>query len=169
MNSKWHRFWISVGGAGFFPFASGTCGSLVVMAVFLLASRVMAPTWLLAGLMLLIALHGALVTVLYGDEAMAAYGPDPKELVSDEQCGQALTYTSCGWLLTAGATPREVLYFALAGFVLFRIFDIIKPPPTRQLENVPGAWGVLLDDVAAGVYALGGLCVLNFFRAFSGS
>lgn len=169
MNSKLHRLWISVGGAGFFPFASGTCGSLVVTAIFLLAALVIASPWLLAGLMLLTALHGALVTVLYGDEAMAAYGPDPKELVSDEQCGQGLTYTSCGWLLTAGATPREVLYFALAGLVLFRIFDIVKPPPARKLENVPGAWGVLLDDVAAGIYALGTMCVLGYFRVFSGS
>jgi phosphatidylglycerophosphatase A len=43
----------------------------------------------------------------------------------------------------------------LAGFILFRAFDIVKPPPLRQLEKIPGGAGIMLDDVGAGLYALG--------------
>ncbi len=43
----------------------------------------------------------------------------------------------------------------LAGFILFRVFDIVKPPPVRQLEAIPEGAGIVLDDVAAGLYALG--------------
>jgi phosphatidylglycerophosphatase A len=55
--------------------------------------------------------------------------------------------------MIADLTGSEILVFTAVGFVLFRIFDIIKPPPIRQLEKLKGAWGVLMDDVLAGVYA----------------
>ena len=42
---------------------------------------------------------------------------------------------------------------ALLGFLMFRVFDIVKPPPARQLERAHGGWGIMLDDLAAGVYA----------------
>jgi phosphatidylglycerophosphatase A len=68
---------------------------------------------------------------------------DPGPVVIDEVMGQCVT-------LVAAPFSWPV---ALAGFVLFRAFDIVKPPPARQLERAHGGWGIMLDDLAAGVYA----------------
>jgi len=74
---------------------------------------------------------------------------DPSHVVIDEVAGQAIAlayapafYPVVGWK------------YALAGFILFRAFDIIKPPPVRQLERLRAGWGIMMDDVAAGALAL---------------
>jgi len=69
---------------------------------------------------------------------------DPSFVVIDEVAGQ---------LIALIAVPAEWKY-ALASFILFRGFDIVKPPPIRRLEKLPGGWGIMLDDVAAGLCAL---------------
>jgi phosphatidylglycerophosphatase A len=71
-------------------------------------------------------------------------GEDPGHVVIDEVAGQ--------WI--ALIHSRVNLSHLLAGFLFFRLFDIVKPWPARQLEGLPGGWGIMLDDVAAGVYAL---------------
>ena len=70
---------------------------------------------------------------------------DPQFVVIDEVAGQ---------LVALIAVPLAWKSF-LAGFILFRVFDILKPPPVRQLEALPEGTGIVLDDVAAGLYALG--------------
>ena len=70
---------------------------------------------------------------------------DPQFVVIDEVAGQLIT------LISAPLTWKSFL----AGFILFRAFDIVKPPPVRQLEKLPEGTGIVLDDVAAGLYALG--------------
>lgn len=67
---------------------------------------------------------------------------DPQFVVIDETAGQ---------LITLIAAPLSWKSF-LAGFILFRVFDILKPPPVRQLEKLPEGTGIVVDDVAAGVY-----------------
>lgn len=69
---------------------------------------------------------------------------DPQFVVIDEVAGQ---------LMTLIAVPLSWKTF-LAGFILFRGFDIVKPPPVRQLERLPEGTGIVLDDVAAGLYSL---------------
>ena len=69
---------------------------------------------------------------------------DPGHVVIDEVAGQ--------WI--ALIHSRVDLSHLLAGFLFFRLFDIVKPWPARQLEGLPAGWGIMLDDVAAGVYAL---------------
>lgn len=69
---------------------------------------------------------------------------DPQFVVIDEVAGQ---------LIALIAVPLAWKSF-LAGFILFRVFDILKPPPVRQLEALPEGAGIVLDDVAAGIYAL---------------
>ena len=68
---------------------------------------------------------------------------DPGFVVIDEVAGQALTLVVApfGWK------------YALLGFLLFRAFDIVKPPPVRMLERLPEGTGIVVDDLAAGVYA----------------
>jgi phosphatidylglycerophosphatase A len=70
---------------------------------------------------------------------------DPGHVVIDEVAGQSIA------LAYAAAFNWK---YALAGFILFRAFDIIKPPPVRQLERLREGWGIMMDDVAAGVLAL---------------
>jgi undecaprenyl-diphosphatase len=73
---------------------------------------------------------------------------DPGEVVADEFAGQALTFAFAGAIL-----QDHIAATALLGFVLFRIFDIIKPWPAGRLEKLPAGWGILADDLMAGVYA----------------
>jgi phosphatidylglycerophosphatase A len=68
---------------------------------------------------------------------------DPSVVVIDEAAGQ---------MLTVVALPLQWKYLLL-GFILFRGFDIFKPPPLRRLEQFPGGWGIVLDDLGAGLYA----------------
>ncbi len=77
--------------------------------------------------------------------ARASAVKDPQFVVIDEVAGQ---------LIALIAVPLAWKTF-LAGFILFRVFDILKPPPVRQLEQLPEGAGIVLDDVAAGLYALG--------------
>lgn len=76
-----------------------------------------------------------------GAEARARGREDPGPVVIDE---------AAGYLFTVAWLPHGP-WTAAAGFVLFRVLDILKPPPARQLERIPGGWGIVLDDVAAGV------------------
>ena len=76
--------------------------------------------------------------------ARASGKKDPSFVVIDEVAGQ---------LIALIAVPLAWKTF-LAGFILFRVFDILKPPPVRQLERLPKGTGIVLDDVAAGIYAL---------------
>lgn len=76
--------------------------------------------------------------------ARASGVKDPQFVVIDEVAGQ---------LIALIAVPLSWKTF-LAGFILFRSFDIVKPPPVRQLERLPEGTGIVLDDVAAGIYAL---------------
>jgi phosphatidylglycerophosphatase A len=78
---------------------------------------------------------------------------DPQFVVIDEVAGQ---------LVALIAVPLAWKSF-LAGFILFRAFDILKPPPVRQLEAIPEGAGIVLDDIAAGLYALG---VVHLFLHF---
>jgi len=78
---------------------------------------------------------------------------DPQFVVIDEVAGQ---------LVALIAVPLAWKSF-LAGFILFRVFDIVKPPPVRQLEAIPEGAGIVLDDVAAGLYAL---AVMHLFLHF---
>ncbi|HOQ05018.1 MAG TPA: phosphatidylglycerophosphatase A [Anaerohalosphaeraceae bacterium] len=73
---------------------------------------------------------------------------DPREVVADETAGQALTL-----LAIALMGPSHICNTAVLGFVLFRLFDIIKPWPIRKFETLPAGWGILTDDLAAGLYA----------------
>ena len=73
-------------------------------------------------------------------------GPkDPSHVVCDEVAGQ--------WIALVSVAYAGRWEFMLAAFVLFRLFDVWKPPPVSFFDRRPGAWNVMLDDVAAGIYA----------------
>jgi len=89
--------------------------------------------------------------------ARASQLKDPQSVVVDEVAGQWIT------VLFAPVSWKTLL----VGFILFRLFDILKPPPVRQLERLPEGVGIVMDDVAAGLYALLVLQLVLHFRILS--
>ncbi|HLH40017.1 MAG TPA: phosphatidylglycerophosphatase A [Bryobacteraceae bacterium] len=122
---------------GYAPKAPGTAGSLAAIAI---AWLIPAPPWAFAIFGLALAAPGIWAA---GVTARELGRTDPGIVVVDEVAGQ--------WITLAGAAHLNWQSFLIA-FVLFRLFDIWKPPPVRQLEKLPGGLGIVADDVMAGVY-----------------
>ncbi len=142
-------------GCGYSPVAPGTAGSL---AAFVIA-------WLLERYFQLPPIEFAMLGLLLLGPAMWAADvfakeigkKDPGQVVIDEVVGQ--------WITLAGATHFNWKSW-LAAFLLFRLFDIWKPPPVRQLENLPGGVGIVADDALAGVYAALVLYAAGWFNLY---
>jgi phosphatidylglycerophosphatase A len=131
---------LATGGyVGYAPFASGTFGSAVGLPIVYLLSKL---TWLQATGITVILI---LISVWVAHQAeQQLNAKDPGCIVIDEIAGMCVTMLYIPLTLATG----------MAGFFLFRLFDVIKPPPARQLErNLTGGWGVVMDDVVAGVMA----------------
>ena len=125
-------------GAGYSPVAPGTAGSLVGLALFWPLSR-LAIEAQLGALALLFVVGVVSATRL----ARSVGREDPGLVVVDEIAGM---WTS---LLFVPLTPLS----AVLAFLAFRVMDVTKPWPARQLEALPGGWGIMCDDLMAGVYA----------------
>ena len=135
----WLATWF---GCGYFPYGPGTVGSLAAVVIAGILWRYTDDSRLIL-LILTLALFGPAVWA--STRTARAFGKkDPGMVVIDEVLGQ--------WVALLGArhqTPGTLL----AGFLLFRLFDIWKPPPVRQLEKLPEGLGIVADDIAAGIYA----------------
>ena len=127
----------TAGGAGYSPVAPGTVGSAVGILVYLV-TRSWPIVWQ-AGLLAAIIVVGTWA----GTQAAAHFGKkDPGHVVIDEVAGQLVT------LFGTAATG----WFVVAGFLIFRALDIVKPWPARRLEHLPGGLGIMADDLMAGAY-----------------
>jgi len=130
-------------GTGLAPIASGTFGSLLGLLLVYLLNR-----WQLSiMLQFSIAVVGFVVAIyVSGWVADAEDDKDPSIVVADEIIGQMVVFLFI---------PAAKVTFGLliAGFLLFRIFDIWKPWPIRKLESLPGGFGIVLDDILAGIFA----------------
>jgi phosphatidylglycerophosphatase A len=154
-------------GLGYVPKGPGTAGSLGAILIALALHEFRGATPLtFAALALLIAIPGlwaadAVVKQLAGDTIVPVTPRkekiDPQIIVVDEVVGQ--------WIALAGVLRFNWISW-IAAFVLFRLFDIFKPPPVRQLENLPGAVGIIADDVMAGVYAALVLFAAGWFNLY---
>ena len=138
-------------GTGYLPVAPGTWGSAGACGAFLAVAFATRGNQLcVTGAMVVLAVVATLACGLLGRFAEKAFGrKDPSQVTIDEWAGQALALC----LLPMGAGPTDWLIAAGVAFAAFRAFDIVKPPPVRQLEKIPYGWGVVADDLAAGVYA----------------
>jgi phosphatidylglycerophosphatase A len=136
----------TLGGVGYLPVAPGTWASLAAVAVWWLLSHL--SLW---GYVLVLAVLLALSVPVAG-AAEKYLGPDNRAIVLDEMVGL---------LIALAGVPGQWLWVFL-GFVLFRLLDILKPFPLKYVERLPGGWGVVLDDAAAGLLARVVLGVLIF-------
>ena len=143
---------LSVLGLGFLRPAPGTWGSLPPCALAaLLVLLDVEPSVSLGALAVVFVLSCA-ACVVWGRYAETRFGrKDAAEVVADETAGVCLPVAPA--LLSDGTVIAIFAQIAWA-FVLFRVFDIIKPSPARELEKLPHGWGVLIDDLVAGLYAL---------------
>lgn len=152
--------WIASGfGSGFLRPAPGTWGSLAALGIVWLCSRSDLPAqWTIVALAV-VATIACLATAGAAERALGA--KDPQCVVMDEFAGMfvALLRTTDRW-----PTVRETV----VAFLLFRLFDIIKPTPARQLQRLKGGPGVVLDDLVAGLYALIGTAVFRDYVATHG-
>jgi len=142
-------------GTGFGKPGPGTWGS--VATVLLWAAYAWfahpSPHALLVALTILIVAALALGIPAATIVARQSGRKDPQIVVIDEVAGQAITLLF---------SPFDLRH-ALIALILFRAFDMTKPFPVRQLENLPEGWGIVLDDVAAGLYALGVASILRIW------
>ncbi|MEZ5989038.1 MAG: phosphatidylglycerophosphatase A [Planctomycetota bacterium] len=149
---------VSFLGLGLAPVASGTFGTLggVVVAV-PLAWAPGLPYW---AWLLLATLVVTLVCVALGPWAERYYGlKDPGAIVLDEVGGYMVTLALFDVVCGGGAALGFEGH--LAAFLAFRVGDIVKPWPARAFERLPGGWGVMLDDLVAGLYAGAILVILE--------
>jgi phosphatidylglycerophosphatase A len=149
---RWKLFLVTGLGSGLAPFAPGTFGTLPAAAIyaFLLYYLPAGPGRTLA--ILAVGVVASAVTVALGPWAEKHFGrKDPGSVVLDEWAGYLLT------ALLWPALLKTPILAALCVFVSFRVFDIIKLPPARQLEKLPQGWGVLMDDLASSLYAAAAL------------
>jgi len=160
-------YWLATaGGLGNLPNAPGTWGSLAGVALaWLFHSLEFQPVSFGTGAYQFfnpffwwIALSSAGVAVA-GRVERASGKKDPQEVVVDEVSGQWLALLVGPATLAGGAGWKSFL----AGFILFRVFDITKPFPAGRAESLPGGWGIMADDWVAGVYAAACLWLAHWF------
>jgi phosphatidylglycerophosphatase A len=142
-------------GCGYAPAAPGTVGSLAGLLIAIaLAYAGYGRGMLLAFTAILLAPGIWAATVV----AKEIDQKDPHIVVVDEVIGQ--------WITLLGAATFNWKTW-LAAFALFRLLDVWKPAPARQLESLPGGWGIVADDVMAGIYGALAIFVLDRFHLFS--
>jgi phosphatidylglycerophosphatase A len=141
-------FIATVGGLGHAPVAPGTVGSAVGIALAAWLHWIDRPL-LEAGAIVGLFVGGAWAASVVESHLART---DPGQVIIDEVVGALLTvaFLPIGWK------------GAIAGFLLFRLFDILKPPPCRRLEALHGGWGIMADDAMAGIYAYVALRILTW-------
>jgi phosphatidylglycerophosphatase A len=145
-----HKLLTSSFGLGLLPVAPGTWGSLAPAVIYMTAGILVGPQAATVSMTALLVL-GCVITVVCSPKVIEMTGSkDPGQIVSDEVAGQALTLLLAQWFMpTIGFCTA-----ATVGFGLFRLFDITKPWPCWKLESLPAGWGILADDLAAGIWAV---------------
>ena len=130
-------------GSGFSPFAPGTAGALLATLIWLALSCAVSPTLLLIITALLIGIF-TILGIWAVNRLEPYWGEDPSRVVVDEMVG--------AWIALLAA-PSGSVWYGLGAFALFRLFDIFKPLGIRRMESFPGGFGVMMDDILAGIYS----------------
>ena len=126
-------------GIGYFPKAPGTIGTLFAGCVYFILpdafvySKIYFPIFLL---------FGSLISVFIASEAEKSLGHDNGKIIIDE---------FFGYLIAVAALPKTA-FFLITSFILFRFFDIVKPLGINKIQKLPKGWGIMADDVLAGLF-----------------
>ena len=147
-NEALPRFVATLGGLGLVPLAPGTVASLIATLLYFLLYRINCYLPVLFLILLI-----PLAVWVSGEYEAITSRRDPPEIVVDECVGQFVCF------IGIDPSPSALV----AGFFLFRVFDIIKLPPLRRLEGLSGGVGVVADDIAAGVMGWVILFGLSYF------
>lgn len=152
-KSTWWDIMLTTGFySGYSPFAPGTIGAIV-------ATMMWIPAYIIcdyAFLQLLTILGIVIFTFLSVPSICRlekVWGEDPSRIVVDEMVGV--------WISLLAVPERGHWFYILGAFVLFRLFDIFKPLGVRRMERFTGGWGVMLDDILAGIYGAVGILVVR--------
>ena len=144
-------------GSGLLPKAPGTWGSLFSLPL-IYAAYLIHLSFGVIGFVL----FASVISLWATDACVEKFGDDPGQFVIDETAGQAVVFLFTSFHYSSLAN----ISLLLTGFILFRVFDIFKPLGIVRLEKLPGKFGILTDDLAAGVYAL--IC-LELLKVLLGS
>ena len=131
--------------SGALPKAPGTFGSLAVTA--LIFGLIQAQIY---GAILILLILASLISLWVSGYFEDTFGKDPGCLVMDEWAGQSLVFIGISF---SGDLQTDLTLLA-AGFLLFRFFDILKPLGIKKVQDIGGKWGILTDDLLAGLFAL---------------
>ena len=148
--ASWRACVVTGLGTGRFPVAPGTWGSAAVAGLYLALAALGAGCWTLSVAMGALAIASSVACVALGPFAERHFGrADPPQVTIDEWAGQAIALlampSAAGWggrLIVVGAA-----------FAAFRLLDILKPSPANRIQKLPAGWGILADDLIAGLYA----------------
>jgi len=163
---KW--LMLTVFGLGHMRPASGTWGSMPVPVMVVALLWVLGgfggtggdglstgDLWIINGALVAVGVVFSLVCLRYGADAEKRWGrSDPGQVVADEMAGQSVALLALPWRALADIGTQYTLLVVFAGFLSFRMCDIIKPPPANGLQRLPAGKGILVDDLVAGLYAL---------------
>lgn len=133
--------------SGYLPFAPGTMGSLVALGIYLIPG--FENPFLLIPVTIIFLFWGVKIATNFEKE----YGKDPKQCVIDEFVGM--------WI-SLFFVPKTIV-LVLSTFVIWRVFDILKPYPANKLEKIKGGWGIMLDDVMSGIYTFIIIHIIIYF------
>lgn len=139
MMMKFHKLVATVGGIGYIGKGGGTVAAIVCCIIwFIVPANFHTPLWEVV-LTVLICVIGTWSSNIVD----AIWGKDSSKVVIDE---------AAGMMITLSLIPVSIINI-VAGLILFRFFDIVKPLLIRKLEQLPKGWGVMADDILAGLYA----------------
>jgi len=137
--NKFSEYLSTLFGIGYFPKAPGTAGTLFAAFVYL----ALPDNWQNSFFAIIVILFGSLISVFFISKAEESLGHDNGKIVLDELWG---------YFVAVLFLPKTITII-IAAFILFRIFDILKPEPVNILQKLPKGWGVMADDIMAGIYA----------------
>lgn len=146
-NSSFKLLLGTMFGAGYLTIAPGTLGSFLTLPLIY-------ATFTFFGIegLFLLTLLASIISMWTAPAAVKRFGSDPAQFIMDECAGQSLVFA----IAVPFGVPVNLLYLFL-GFLLFRLFDIIKPLGIKRAEKFRGKFGILADDLLAGLYASIGL------------
>jgi len=136
--------------SGYFPFASGTVSSFVALLIYLI------PGFNNPIFMIIVIILFTILGWITATKFENVYGKDPHECTIDEFVG---TWISLLFV------PQKIIYL-ISAFLIWRFLDIVKPFPAKQLEDLSGGAGIMLDDIVSSIYALILIHIIIYFVKF---